>query len=182
MGNTLLKLVLLNLGYISVMASNVDCTKHKIYCQIIRNKEKVREKIEHSYAMRLSNAIYKVSRELSLDGRIYAAILMQESRYVLDSKNCHTGLNEQMKPLRVCSDFSLSMINHRTADRYGIDIARLMHDLDYSVYSGARILSDFKKRFKNEEDYYVRYNCGSARSTKRDTCVIYKKLVDRFLE
>jgi len=47
----------------SILFANI-CDKHPIYCQIIKNKQKVNEKINYKYAMKLSNSIYKVCRKV----------------------------------------------------------------------------------------------------------------------
>jgi len=83
---------------------------------------------------------------------------------------------------KVCNDFGISQINYRTARRFDIDIDRLTNDLEYSVEAGAIVLSEFMKRYEaRDNEWYLRYNCGSRSTTKRDTCQIYKKLISRYL-
>lgn len=71
-----------------ILSEAKDCSKHPIYCQIVRNSPKINKK----YAMRLSNVIYKYTRKYNLDKTIFTAILAQESMYRLDAINCHKGI------------------------------------------------------------------------------------------
>lgn len=170
----ILKISLLFLIYIfSKVDAKIDCNKHPIFCQILENKNR----IDRSYAMELSNSIYKVSRKYRIPPHIYTAILMQESSYVLDAKGCYHGLIKLKKEAKVCTDFGISQIWYKTAKAFQFEISKLVSDLDYSVEAGAIVLADFKKRYaKSEEDWWTRYN-SSIRS-KRD---IYKKLVERYM-
>ena len=38
-----------------------------------------------------------------------------------------------------------------------------------------------KKYEARDNNWYLRYNCGTRGTTKRDTCQIYKTLVERYL-
>lgn len=185
---------------VSFSAYAVDCSKHPIYCQIINNKPKINKK----YAMKLSNVIYKMHRKYHIPSRVFTAILMQESRYTLKINGCHKGLvlpdcdnlegpesirvkcrhepNSFMKEVKVCADFGISQIWFKTAQRFNIDISKLTTDLDYSVEAGARVLHDLMERYEaKDNDWWVRYNCGTRGTTKRDTCQIYKQLVERYM-
>jgi len=83
---------------------------------------------------------------------------------------------------KVCTDFGISQIYYKTAKGWGFDISRLTTDLEYSVEAGAKVLHDIMERFEaKDNDYWVRYNCGFRSTTKRDTCQIYKKMVQRYL-
>tara|TARA_R100000951_G_C2653160_1_gene185154 strand:+ start:5750 stop:6340 length:591 start_codon:yes stop_codon:yes gene_type:complete len=184
----------------SSSAYAVDCNKHPIYCQIKKNSPKIKKK----HAMRISNIIYKMQGKYKIPARIFAAILRQESNYTLKINGCHKGLilpdcqklegpesirvkcemnkDEFTKEVKICSDFGISQIYYRTARRFGIDINKLTTDLAYSIEAGARVLADFKKRYgKKDEYWWLRYNCGTRSTTNRDTCQIYKKLVERYL-
>jgi len=159
----------------------VECSKHPIYCQIKKNSPKLSKK----YAMKLSNVIYKAARKHKIPANIYTAILKQESGYSLRAKGCHRGIvqdsSSNFKEMKVCADFGISQVYYRTAYRYGFDISKLTTDLEYSVNAGAQVLSGFKRYSRKDKDYWTRYNCGSRSTTKRDTCQIYKKLVERYL-
>ena len=83
---------------------------------------------------------------------------------------------------KVCTDFGISQIYYKTAKRFGFDIARLTNDLTYSIEAGAKVLSGFMKRYEAHDNlWWLRYNCGTKGTTKRDTCQIYKRLVERYL-
>jgi hypothetical protein len=159
----------------------VDLDKHPIYAQIIKNKPS----IDKDYAMKLSNIIYKMHKKYHIPSRIFTAILMQESGYSLKAKGCHSGYrkeNLEMIETKVCTDFGITQIYYKTAKRWNFDIDRLTENLEYSVEAGAIVLHDIMERFEaKDNDWYVRYNCGFRGTTKRDTCQIYKKLVDRYL-
>lgn len=176
----------------------VDLDKNPIYAQIIGNKPN----IDKEYAMKLSNLIYKMHKKYHIPSRIFTAILMQESGYSLKAKNCHKGIRNKTEgeiqwelhttrrtlgiltttESKVCTDFGISQIYYKTAKGWGFDVERLTNDLEYSVEAGAKVLHDMMGRFEaRDSDWYVRYNCGFRGTTKRDTCRIYKKLVERYL-
>lgn len=192
--------LLFTLSFCFNVFANVSCKKHPIYCQIKKNKPS----LKHKYAMKLSNVIYKMHKKYKIPTRIFTAILMQESGYSLGAKGCHGGLvvpkcNQLEGPesirfkcklktkeftyeTKVCSDFGISQIYYKTAKRFGFNIFKLNNDLEYSVEAGAIVLGDFMKKYKRkDEDWWVRYNCGVRGSTNRDTCVIYKNLVKRYM-
>ncbi len=209
MNDLLLVALLIFLGVLfttDVNAAKLDCEKHPIYCQIIKNRtdKKGRVRINKKYAMKLSNVIHNAARKYKIPHRIYVAILMRESRYSLKAKGCHSGIRQLkdreiqarlalcaleshperctkgipvIMETRICSDFGMSQIYYKTARRYGFEIDRLTTDLKYSIEAGAKVLGDFRKRYaKREKDWWTRYNASSR--VKRD---IYKQLVERFL-
>ena len=212
--------------------AEIDCSRHKIYCQIINNKSKFRERIDTEHAMKLSNVIYDTTRKYKIDDNIFTAILMQESRYKLLARGKSDGLRKETEGERyyrcvkkfstnhsiekknktlvvidaseadnpdlvdcieeteerlvediVYSDFGISQIHYKTIKRYNFDANLLISDLKYSVEAGAQVLRDFMKRFGNQDDpdWWTRYNCGYATTTKRATCQEYKTMVSRFL-
>ena len=182
--------------------AKITCEKHPIYCQIIKNRtdKKGNIYINKKYAYKLSNVIHKAAIKYKIPSNLYTAILMQESRYSLKARGCHSGLREKyientfqctekqkniecktgsiiLIETRICSDFGMSQIYYKTARRYKFDILKLTTDLQYSIEAGARVLSDFKKRYSRKEtDWWTRYNASSK--VKRR---IYKELVERFL-
>lgn len=177
-------------------AEAIDLKKHPIYAQIIQNKPS----IDKTYAMKLSNIIYKMHLKYHIPTRVFTAILMQESGYTLSAKGCHSGIIQKDSEIcnsdkyvadpimcsepevRVCTDFGISQIYYKTAKRFGFSLEKLTKDLEYSVESGAKVLTDFMKRYEAKDiDWWTRYNCGTKGSTKRDTCQIYKRLVKRYL-
>jgi hypothetical protein len=185
-------------------AKSINCKKHPIFCQITKNKPSINKK----YAMKLSNVIYKMHRKYHIPSRIFTAILMQESGYSLEAKGCHSGLavddfklktcldlalkkktvysqcamSVDVVETKVCTDFGITQIYYKTAKRWKFNINKLTENLEYSVEAGAIVLHDIMERFEAEDvNYWVRYNCGFRGTTKRDTCQIYKKLVERYL-
>ena len=171
------KLLILLTFLMSSTAFAVNCNKHPIYCQIVKNKPG----IDKTYAMRLSNIVYKMHRKYHIPSRIFTAILRQESGYSLAAKGKKCGLTKEGKKECVFTDFGISQIHYRTAELWKFDIKRLTEDLEYSVEAGAIILHDIMERFEaGDINYWTRYNCGFRGNTKRDTCQIYKGLVRRY--
>lgn len=181
-----MKKLLLPLILFSSVTYGADCAKHPIFCQIKKNKPSIKNR----YAMKLSNVIYKAAKKYKISSKVYTAILKQESNYTLSAKGCSKGLMEVKNPkkkgvtfveVKTCNDFGMSQVNYRTAKRYKIDTMKLIVNLDYSVMSGAKILAGFKRYGKKDKNWWTRYNCGTRSTTKRDTCQIYKNLVERYL-
>ena len=170
--------ILLLLSLFTISAFGQDLKKHPIYAQIIKNKPG----IDKEYAMEVSNIIYKMHKKYHIPSRIFTAILMQESGYSLKAKGKHCGYTKELERECIYSDYGISQIHYITAELWGFDVNKLTIDLEYSVESGAKVLHDVMKRFKSkDDDYWVRYNCGFRGDTKRDTCQIYKKFVERYL-
>ncbi len=118
--------------------------------------------------------IHKASVKHKIHPRLYTAILMQESGYKLDAKNCGP---------EKCTDFGIAQIYYKTAKRYNFDIQKLLTDLEYSVNAGAKVLAWFRKTYASSEKYWwCRYNTGTAPFSKiRHICLKYRRLVSRFL-
>lgn len=163
-------------------AAPVECENHPIFCQILNNKPSIDKK----YAMKLSNIIHNQAKIYKIDARIYTAILMQESKYELKAKNCTKGLIKAEvvipeSPIKytenkVCTDFGVAQIHYKTANRYNFNLEELTSNLEYSVAAGAKVLSDFRKKYKHKETtYWTRYNSSS--NIKRE---IYLHLVSRY--
>ncbi len=137
--------------------------------------------------MRLSDVIYKASKRHNIPSKIFTAILMQESAYKLDAKNCTSGKLVENKLVtnkkkKVCSDFGIAQIYYTTAEAYNFDENLLLTDLEYSVNAGAKVLSWFKETYAADEYYWwTRYNCGTKPSVNRKTCRKYKSDVSDWL-
>ena len=72
----MMKYILLLVMLLSTSAqAEIDCSRHKIFCHI----KQLRPKMKKKEAMKLSNLIYKYSRQYGTDPRISVAIGMQES-------------------------------------------------------------------------------------------------------
>lgn len=165
---------------LSFSAWGFDQTKHPIYAQIIKNKPSINKK----YAFELSNVIYKVSKQYRIPKRIFTAILMAESGYILSRTNCRKGLTNNLDNviIEVCTDYGISQIHYESVISYGFDKELLLSDLNYSVEAGAKILSYFHRRFGHESDWWVRYNIGTRNKKKLRRAVNqYKTSVGRYL-
>jgi soluble lytic murein transglycosylase-like protein len=155
--------------------AKVNCKKHPVYCQIVKNKPGINKR----YARRLSDKIYKYTKKYRINKRLFTAMLMQESRYNLKAKNCTVGLDETFKENKVCQDYGIGQISYITAryDSYKFDMERLTTDLDYSIKASLTVLKDIKDSYgRKEEFYWTRYN---ARSPKKRT--EYQIAVERWL-
>lgn len=191
--------------------AKVDCAKHPIFCQIKRNSPKMPNKKamelsniiykasrKHKIPANIYTAIlrqesnyhlgakgcHKGMRKLSHIEMKYEVRACREDAVAnpeLDYTRCVEGLKNRLVESKVCSDWSMSQVYYQTAKRYDLDLIRLTTDLEYSINGGAKILAGFKAYAKNDDYWWLRYNCGVRGTTKRDTCQIYKKLVERYL-
>lgn len=144
------------------------CKYGIIECQILKNEPL----LNVTYVKRVARHIKDASYEHGVDGKIYTAILMQESSYSLTAVNCGD---------HGC-DYGIAQIHDKTAKAYDMDVKRLRYDLRYSIMQGARVLSWFKRYRKREPDmWWTRYNCGTRKSVKRETCKEYYRRVRRWL-
>jgi len=156
-----------------------------IYEQIINN----RPNINQEYAQVLSKSIQEVSKKYNIEPNIYTAILMQESTYRLDAINTNCKDYEILEDQIVINDddckmhaFGIAQIHYKNLPRYGFNKIKLLTNLDYSLEAGARVLSDMKRMFPNEDNYWVRYYCGTARNVlSRRDCQNYERRVRRWL-
>lgn len=166
-----------------LQAKAKDCSKHPIYCQILKNSPNINK----GYAFRLSNVIYVESSRHKIPADLLTAILMQESSYKLDAKNCMRGVPEGYPltedAVKVCQDFGISQIHYKTAKLYGFDKDKLLNNLNYSVSAGAKVLGWFRSRYSRKEPlrWYCRYNTGTASASKiKKNCTKYIRLVERW--
>lgn len=135
------------------------------YSETFKQVVKNHPKIDRIYALQIANAIDKAAKELNIRPQRLAAILAQESRYVLSAVN------------KKSRDYGIAQINHKTIERFGFDKQRLLTDLEYSVMAGAIVLADFKRMYgKREKDYWTRYNSSDPERRKA-----YEVLVARFM-
>lgn len=173
--------VFITLTAVNVSAAEPDtCDKHPIYCQIVNNNPAIKK----TYAFKLSNVIYKKSKQYKLNPTILTAIFAQESMYKIDARNCMKGLRKSgahpsgyVGPIKVCTDFGIGQIHYRTADNFNFDLEKLTTDMEYSVNAAAVVLKDFQKRYKHrEESWWTRYNASNKKARAK-----YKRLVERFI-
>jgi hypothetical protein len=190
--------------------SKVNCEKHPIYCQIKNNKSSLENEYamklsniiykmhkKYKIPVRIFTAILMQESSYDLSAKGCNKGLYKDSKYfdvqiqkclnpiteddIKNAEKCLQNINPY-KEKKICSDFGISQIYYKTAKRFGFNIFKLNSDLEYSVEAGAIVLNDFMKKYKNKDvDWWVRYNCGVRGNTKRDTCLIYKKLVQRYM-
>lgn len=111
-------------------------------------------------------------------------MLRQESSYVLNAISKQCGVLDLDKYEEACiySDFGISQINYKTAKRYKLNLTALLTDLEYSINAGAKVLSWFYKTYAHKEkNWFVRYNCGTAKNIDRPTCNAYLRAVKRWM-
>lgn len=156
-------------GALSNSSPNQVDIREEIFQQIIRNKPD----IHIQKALLLSSLIVKESNKVDINPKLFTAILMQESGYRLNAKNC----KDTNEGYEICLDFGVSQINYKTILLYKFDKKRLMTDIEYSIEAGLQVLSDFKKRYGHKEiNYWSRYNTSNPKARKK-----YQKQVERWL-
>lgn len=134
--------------------------------------------------MKLSDLIYKASKKYNIPSNLYTAMLKQESSYILNSVSKSCGVLDLDTYDKTCvySDFGISQVNYKTAKHYKFNLTKLLTNLEYSINSGAKVLSWFRKRYSKTEPtmWWTRYNCGTKQNVNRVTCNAYKKAVSRW--
>lgn len=155
-----------------------DCSTHPIYCHILDLKNERGLNISHSKAMRLSNVIYKEKRQCDINPRLIVAIIMQESRFKVDSVSKITGYNENNNRQTIKIDFGIMQINFRNIEKYKLNVKRLLVDEKYSIQQGVKILCRFKKKYLSFEpnSWYSRYHHSNSILRRQ-----YNELISRYL-
>lgn len=165
-----MKLVIIALALISTTEVNsyvfnpprVTLFDESIYNQIILNKPDVDKQI----AKKLTIYVNKYARKYDADPYRAIAIAMQESGY----RNIST--------LKRGSSFDVGMfqINIRTIKEYGFDKNKIMNDLEYSVESYFKVVSNKKKMCKSlKKDAWVCYHSKNKYLRQK-----YKNMVNRY--
>jgi hypothetical protein len=106
---------------------------------------------------------------------------MQESGYDKTAIKYECGLTLEGTTSCIFQDFGISQVNYKTAKSYNLDTNKLTSDIEYAVNAGAMVLSDLKKMFPKDKNWWSSYNCGTKKPLTRKTCAEYKRLVSRFL-
>lgn len=121
--------------------TTIDCNRHKIFCDILT----VKPSINRSYAMELSNYIYKWSKYYGTDSKLSVAIAMQESSLInRDRKGI--VLTEDGKRVRGVTDVGVFQLHIDTIDnlnktlKWDIDFRRLRSDVEYQTQIHTRLL------------------------------------------
>lgn len=99
-------------GSYALAAEEVDCTQQPIFCRILE----LQPAAEKEWAMDLSNAIFRHTRNTPIDPMLIVALLFQESS-LRPTHSFYWGSNH--------ADFGVAQINSKTAVRYGCDLADL---------------------------------------------------------
>lgn len=123
--------------------------------------ESNRPNIDKEKSFKIAKNISIYSQKHQVDPFLFSAILMQESSYrMISTKN----------------DLGIAQVNRTTAKLYGFNVEKLSSNLEYSIASGIKILSDFKQMYgKKEKHWWTRYNSPTPKNREK-----YKKLVDRW--
>lgn len=137
-----------------VMAEPQNCgsvqfsKKNPIYCAIMS----IHPKVEHSWAMILSNYIHKYSRKYTTDPLRTVAIIAQESMF-RNVHRKHTVLElveecdeageciEYLRKVRGYTDIGLYQFHAATIEAYGMDALRLRDDIEYATERHCFLLS-----------------------------------------
>lgn len=139
----------------------------KVLKQIVKNHPA----IEKKYAAELAKIIVAKTAKYNVSPRIMTAIIMQESAYKLNAKQCYN-----IKGRPHC-DYCMVQINDQTIKRYGFDQKLLMTSLSYCIEAGVRVLSDFRKAYQHrDKEYWTRFNANDP--VKR---IAYRDRVTRYL-
>lgn len=131
---------------------NVAFADNLIYHQILLNKPDI-DKIK---AKKIAHHISMVNIKYKIPKRVYTAILMQESEYVLNAVN------------KKSNDYCMAQINIKTAAAFKFDTKRLLTDLKYCIEAGAIVLADFQKMYAHKElTWFTRYNSSKPLKRKK---------------
>lgn len=129
---------------------NLAFADQTVYDQIVKNNPKI-DKVK---AKEIANHVFMVNKKYKIPNKIYAAILMQESMYVLDT-------------VSDTNDYCMAQINIKTIKAFKFDKKKLMTSLKYCIEAGAIVLADFKRMYGHKEAYwYTRYNSGKPSKRK----------------
>jgi len=128
------------------LAQEVDCSLHKLYCTMLE----LRPTIDKTWAMRLSDALFRLSKKHETDPWRSLAIAMQESslrevnkkhKVMVFKETCHQGICiEDYEIINGISDLGLFQFNVSTVINNDIDPMRLRNDITYAVDWHLKIL------------------------------------------
>ena len=113
---------------------------------------KLNPKVDHAFALKLSQYILKYSREFKTDPKVSVAIAMQESS--LENKNREGYvMADDGRVVHGITDVGVFQIHVATIANLHIDFERLKTDVDYQTYWHTKILAEKIKicRAKAEE-------------------------------
>lgn len=163
----------------------VNCNKHKLYCTIV----KLNPRINKTFAMKLSNIIYRAAKKHKVDPYRAIAIMRQESGININARNSSTDTisHKECDEWETCvivktittktTDFGLFQFHIDTMKRANLDIRQVMTDLDFTVNFAIKMIADKIKMCSRiwPETPWACYN--SATEGKHQT---YVKLVNQY--
>lgn len=171
--------------FASTAYGKMNCNKHKLYCTIV----KLKPKINKTFAMKLSNAIYKATKKYKVDPFRAIAIMRQESSINMNARNIgsktksHKECDEWERCVTVktiitkTTDFGLFQFHIKTMTIHGLSIKRVMTDInftvDFAIAMIARKIKNCSKLWPNTP--WACYN--SATNIKHQA---YVKLVNQY--
>lgn len=157
----------------SVLASNLDCSKHPIYCSI----KTLQPVLDDKLAISLSNLLSRYSKRYGIDPYRAVAIAFQESGFAQVNRRQRvlTQIGTKWEVIEGFSDLSMYQIHIDTATAYQLDLDKLMNNLDYATMIFTRILRDkIELCSELEDEAYSCYHSTTERYRKE-----YIRLVDR---
>ena len=163
----------------------VNCNIHKTYCAIV----KLKPKINKTFAMKLSNEIYKASKLYKLDPYRLVAIARQESYFKMSARNKHTKSHKTItcNEWEVCtnvvtttvttSDFGLFQFHISTMRTHDLDITKVMTDMPFTVNFAAKLLAH---KMKICEKLWPNTSWACYNSANPEAHQAYVKAVNRW--
>lgn len=122
----------------STVLADINCNRHKIYCKIVE----VNPEIDKSFAMKLSNLLFKYSRKYNTDPFVSVAIGAQETglRNINRTERALIKTDTGYHFIDVITDVGLFQFHVNTIEYYEMDIDRLKNDLEYAVENHVKLL------------------------------------------
>lgn len=120
-----------------VVQADLICKKNPVFCKI----KALNPKVDSAFAQKLSTIIVKNAQTFGLDPMHSVAIAMQESAFA-NVNRMGAVMTKDGKLVRGVTDVGVFQIHVATIAYLGIDMQRLMTDLDYQGYWHAKILSE----------------------------------------
>lgn len=156
-----------------VLASNLDCNKHPIYCSI----KTLQPAIDNKLAISLSNLLYRYSKQYNIDPYRAVAIAFQESGFAQVNRRQRvlTRIGDKWEIIEGFSDLSMFQIHIDTATTYQLDLEKLMNDINYSTKIFMQILHN--KMVACSELENESWTCYHSTTPKYR--IIYRDLVNK---
>jgi hypothetical protein len=162
-----------------------NCKIHPIYCSII----KLNPSIDKSWAMDISNLIYKESKYENVDPFIVVAIMMQESTMKINAINkvtkeiittncnewhdCVTTITKTVK----ATDYGLFQFHRSTMENHNLDVEQVLSDWKFTTSFAIKLIAKKEKicKHKYPDTSYACYHSATVEKHKE-----YVKLVQRY--